>query len=327
MQFLASSPKALLAIPAAGMALFATKKYFNGGTCHETADLKEKVVVITGANTGIGKETAIELAKMGARVIMACRSAERTKPAVADVQRLSGNPNVEFMELDLSDLESVRAFARTFSAKYQKLHLLINNAGVMALPTRQTTKQGLEMQIGTNHFGHFLLTNLLLDRLKQSTPSRVVNVSSLAHERGTINFDDINWEKPGAYSAWKAYEQSKLANVVFTNELQRRLEGTGVTTISLHPGVVRTELSRYMLEGSYVLRGLATLMYPVFWLLTKDSLQGAQTSIHAAVSKDFEKSGGVYLSDCAVKKSPNPLASDLGVGKKFWELSEKLVGL
>lgn len=198
-------------------------------------------MIITGANSGIGKETAIDLAKRGGKIYLACRNNKRGEDAEKDIREASMSENVHFLQLDLSSMESIRQFSKKFHELESKLHILICNAGIMACP-RGMTKDGFEAQIGTNHMGHFLLTNLLLDLLKQSAPSRVVVVSSLFHWYGRIKKDDLNSEK--SYNRWLAYGQSKLANILFTRELSKRLEGTGVTANSLHPGGVNTELAR-----------------------------------------------------------------------------------
>uniref|UniRef100_A0A672J6R7 Retinol dehydrogenase 12, like n=1 Tax=Salarias fasciatus TaxID=181472 RepID=A0A672J6R7_SALFA len=184
--------------------------------------LDGKTVVITGANTGIGKETAIDLSKRGARVIIACRDMEKAKAAVKETIESSGNDNVVCKKLDLSDTKSIREFAEGINQDEAKLNILINNAGVMMCPYGKTA-DGFEMQIGVNHFGHFLLTYLLLDLIKKSTPARIVTVSSIGHTWGSIHLDDINSEKN--YDKNKAYYQSKLANVLFTRSLAKRLEG------------------------------------------------------------------------------------------------------
>lgn len=200
-----------------------------------------RVVIVTGANSGIGKETAVDLARRGGKIYLACRDIKRGEDALKEIKERSESQNVHLIQLDLSSMESIRQFSKKYHELETQLHVLINNAGVMAIP-RATTKDGFEMQIGTNLMGHFLLTNLLLDLLKQSAPSRVVVVSSLFHWYGRINREDLNSEK--SYWRWIAYGQSKLANILFTRELARRLEGSGVTANAVHPGAVRTELMR-----------------------------------------------------------------------------------
>ena len=248
-----------LAIGAATIAvLYAGKRYFQGGRCHSTKRLDGKTVVITGGNTGIGKETAVDLAKRGARVIIGCRNLEKGKEALKEIQERSGSKDVFLEKIDLASLDSVRKFADSVLISESRLDILINNAGVMACDY-QKTEDGFEMQFGTNHLGHFLLTMLLLDLIKKSAPSRIVNVSSTAHTLGSgkIHFDDINFEKD--YSPYEAYFHSKLANVLFTRELSKRLEGSHVTVNSLHPGAVKTDLERHF--SAY----LQILVVPARW--------------------------------------------------------------
>jgi len=207
---------------------------------------------------------------MGATVIMACRDLPKTEEVKASILKSVAEPNklkIDIMYLDLCDLKSIREFVKAFKSKYHRLDILINNAGVMAIPDRRVTKDGFEMQIGTNHLGHFLLTNLLLDIITASKPSRIINVSALAHKWGDLNLDDINSEKH--YNRYSIYAGTKLANVLFTKELAKKLEGTGVKTVCLHPGVVRTELGRYILEGSFLTRIGMIMMYPFIGILRK----------------------------------------------------------
>ena len=226
-----------------GVGLYLVKRYFDGGVCTSKARLDGKTVIITGANTGIGKETAIDLARRGARVILACRSVERGEKAAVEVRERSGNENAVFRQLDLSSLASVRQFSAKILEEEPRIDILINNAGVMMCPYSKTA-DGFEMQFGTNHLGHFLLTNLLLDRIKEAPSGRIINVSSLAYRFGKINFDDLNSQQ--SYSETGAYSQSKLANILFTRSLAKRLEGTNVTANCLHPGAVATELQRHV---------------------------------------------------------------------------------
>ena len=224
--------------------LYLIRWYFLAGVCRSKASLSGKTVIITGGNTGIGKETAIDLARRGARVILACRSPEKAEAAVKEVRAKSGNDNVVFRRLDLASFESIRQFASQILQEEPRIDILINNSGVMGCPY-QKTKDGFEMQFGVNHLGHFLLTHLLLDRLKEASTARIVNVSSVAHTFvNGINFDDLNSEK--SYTTHSAYFRSKLANVLFTRSLAKRLVGTSVTANSLHPGSVRTELYRHL---------------------------------------------------------------------------------
>lgn len=244
-----------------------------------------KVVIVTGANTGIGKETALDLAKRGATVYMACRDFARCEAARQDILKLSNNLNVFNRTLDLGSMESIRKFAREFIAEEKRLDVLVNNAGLMG--PRRETSDGFESLIGVNHLGHFLLTSLLLDLLKKSAPSRVVVVSSIAHKWGKLNKEDLQSEK--SYKAFRAYCQSKLANVLFTRELSKRLAGTGVTVNSVHPGAVKTEISRDSKMG------LMCCLAPIFLLFMKDAELGAQTQIRLAVDPKLEKTTGKYF--------------------------------
>uniref|UniRef100_A0A8D3DGB3 Retinol dehydrogenase 12, like n=1 Tax=Scophthalmus maximus TaxID=52904 RepID=A0A8D3DGB3_SCOMX len=279
------------------------------------ARLDDRTAVITGANTGIGRETALDLARRGAKVIIACRDMEKAEAAVKEVIESSGNSNVHCMKLDLADTKSIREFAEAIN-KESKLNILINNAGVMVCPYGKTA-DGFEMQIGVNHLGHFLLTHLLLDLVKRSAPARIVTVSSMAHSWGTINLEDINSEK--GYNKGKAYAQSKLANVLFTHSLAKKLEGTGVTTYSLHPGVVQTDLWRH-------LSGPVQFVMKMVSPFTKDSVQGAQTTIYCAVEPSLEKESGGYYSDCA-PASCAAAGKDDDLAQKLWDLSCQLLSI
>ena len=228
---------------AVGLGLYLARRYFAGGVCRSKARLDGKTVIITGGNAGIGKETAIDLAGRNARVILACRSVEKGEKAAVEVREKSGNDDVVFRQLDLASLASVRQFAATVLEEEPRIDILINNAGVMACPYSKT-EDGFEMQFAVNHLAHFLLTNLLLDRLKEAPSARIVTVSSLMHVLGKINFDDINSEK--SYDPWRAYNQSKLANILFTRSLSRHLAFTNVTANALHPGAIATELQRHL---------------------------------------------------------------------------------
>jgi len=303
--------------------LFQLKKYSNGGVCRYKTDLNGKVVIVTGANTGIGKETAISLAAMGASVVLACRDETRGNEALHEIQNSSGSKKVELMLLDLADLSSVKKFSSDFHNKYHSLHILLNNAGIMICPEWKT-KDGFEMQFGTNHLGHFLLTNLLSDLLIKSAPSRVVNVSSSAHKRGHIDFDDLFFKKR-KYSKMDAYSQSKLANVLFSKELNRRMEGKGVTSTSVHPGVIITELWRYLIDtGGWLGKPISMIVSPLLSLVTKSQWHGGQTSLYCCISPDVQPGG--YYADCALTKSSKE-SNDEGVAKKLWDVSERLVGL
>lgn len=298
--------------------LYGGRTYIQGPRCLSNRHIKGKTVVITGGNTGIGKETAMDLATRGAKVIIGCRNLEKGQAAVQEIQTRSGNEKVFVEKLDLSSLASVRQFADGILKNEPRLDILINNAGVMGCPY-QMTEDGLEMQFGVNHIGHFLLTLLLLDLMKQSGPSRIINVSSLAHRFGTgvINFDDINAEKD--YDPFAAYQQSKLANILFTRELSVHLEDTNVTVNALHPGLVNTDIQRHSFISGLV-------FFPLRWYFFKTAEQGAQTTIHCAVSEEMEGVSGKYLADCAFR-DPSIGAQDDEAARKLWDISMELVGL
>ncbi|KAJ7344721.1 hypothetical protein JRQ81_000671 [Phrynocephalus forsythii] len=291
------------------------RKYIAGGVCKSTAKLNGKVVVITGANTGIGKETARDLAGRGARVILACRDMVKAEAAASEIQATTGNQEVFAKKLDLADTRSIREFAENFLKEEKALHILINNAGVMLCPYSKTT-DGFEMHLGVNHLGHFLLTFLLIERLKQSAPARIVNLSSLAHHGGKIRFHDLQGEK--CYNRHLAYSHSKLANILFTRELAKRLQGTGVTANAVHPGVVYSELTRQ-----------SSLMYRLtrmFYFLLKTPVEGAQTSVYCAVAEELETVSGKYFSDCA-PAYVSPQGRNDETARRLWEVSCELLGI
>jgi len=298
------------------------KKYFAGGVCNIKKDLKGQVTIVTGSNTGIGKETARVLASMGATVILACRDEAKTAVVVEELRKETENKNIVFIKLDLTDLKSIKDFVLEFKRRYQTLNILINNAGVMAIPDRRLTKDGFEMQFGTNHIGHFYLTTLLIDVLKKSAPSRVINLSSMAYSYGKMNWEDLNYEK--GYNLSTAYSQSKLANVLFTKELQRRYGNQGIKSVSIHPGVVVTELTRYMTENAFLKYTMKYLGNHVMRFFGKTPLEGAQTSLYCAL-EDFDKlEGGAYYKDCKVVKETKQARNEEN-WKKLWEMSEKLI--
>ncbi|XP_067000506.2 retinol dehydrogenase 11 [Anabrus simplex] len=275
-----------------------------------------KTVIVTGANTGIGKETALELAKRGARVILGCRDLERGKKAQDEIIVNSGNKNVVLHKLDLSSLNSVREFAQTIINTESHLEVLINNAGCGGLPYKKTA-DGLDLVMQTNYFGPFLLTVLLLGLLKKSAPSRIVVVSSVLHYFSTLRVENINDKKPFHYVM--AYNDSKMANILMANELARKLKGTGVTCNSLHPGVIKTDIWRNAPFAGIVMK----LLFGIFW---KNVNEGAQTTLYLAVSEEVEGVSGKYFVDCK-EASTRRTAQDIQLAKKLWEKSEELVKL
>lgn len=312
-----AGPLSSLAAGAGG--IFLLKNYFAGGVCRYKGKLDGKTVIVTGANTGIGRETALDMADRGARVILACRNLPKAELVAEEIQNKTGNRKVIVKELDLASLKSVRNFAREVNETEERLDILVNNAGIMRCPYWKT-EDGFEMQFGVNHLGHFLLTNLLLGILQRSKPSRIINVSSLAHTRGKIRFDDLQSERE--YHPGTAYTQSKLANMLFTRELCKKLDETDVVVIAVHPGVVKTELGRHLsITKSYL---ASFVLAPIAWLVFKTPQQGAQTTIHCAVADDIES--GFYYSDCKPKEPADQAKND-AVAKKLWEVSADLVGL
>ncbi|XP_032181717.1 retinol dehydrogenase 13 [Mustela erminea] len=298
------------------------RDYVAGGACPSKATIPGKTVIVTGANTGIGKQTAMELARRGGNVILACRDMEKCEAAAKDIRGETLNHRVRARHLDLASLKSIREFAAKITEEEKQVHVLVNNAAVMRCP-HWTTEDGFEMQFGVNYLGHFLLTNLLLDRLKASAPSRIINLSSLAHIAGHVDFDDLNWEKR-KYDTRAAYCQSKLAIILFTKELSRRLQGTGVTVNAVHPGVARTELGRH--TGMHSSAFSSFTLGPVFWLLVKSPELAAQPSTYLAVAEELEGVSGKYF-DGLKEKAPAPEAENEETAQRLWAESARLVGL
>ena len=278
--------------------------------------MNDKVCLITGANAGIGKATAEELARRGAVVVMVARDQGRGEKAREEIVQATGNRQVELLLADLSSQAQIRGLAEEFRARYDRLDVLINNAAVFTRE-RRTTEDRIELQFAVNHLAPFLLTNLLLDLLKKSAPSRVVTVSSEAHQRTSMNWKDLQGER--GYSGLKAYSQSKLANVLFTKELARRLEGTGVTANALHPGVIGTNL---LFSGFGPLR----LLGPLFKFFMKRPEQGARTSVYLATSPEVEGVSGEYFKD-GKRTAASPQAQDAEAARRLWEISAELTGL
>ncbi|XP_039211116.1 dehydrogenase/reductase SDR family member 13-like [Crotalus tigris] len=293
--------------------------YYNfavGPRCRNAVSLRGKTVLITGGNVGIGKATAVDLARRGARVILACRDKARGESAVCDIRRESGNSEVILMILDLANLNSVQAFAETFLKSEPRLDILINNAGVFKAGQ---TADGFDEAFQVNHLAHFLLTHLLLDRMKRCAPSRVVIVASNFHFFGKIDFRTIHKPGKGMWQGLQSYCNSKLANILHARELANRLEGTNVTCYAVHPGFVQTELAR-----SYS-RWVIWLSWSIKPFL-RDWKTGAQTTIFCATEEGIERLSGQYFADCQ-PKVPWPQAHDDQMAEIFWEFSEMLLGL
>ncbi|XP_023181300.1 retinol dehydrogenase 12-like [Xiphophorus maculatus] len=278
--------------------------------------LRGKTAIVTGANTGIGKFIALDFARRGARVILACRSEPRGTAALNEIKQATGNADVHLRIVDLSSMDSVRAFAKRILEEEKALHILVNNAAVSGLP-RQMTKDGFEASFATNHLGPFLLTNLLLDLIKRSAPARIVTVSSLNHKRGKVDFSHFHGQNL-VYCMDQVYNHTKLHNIICTNELAQRLQGTGVTANSVHPGVVMTEVMRHY---PFWVRYPFNLIGFFFF---KSPEEGAVSPIYCAVSEELEGVTGKYFdSDCALVL-PAPLARDAALAVKDFEFCEKL---
>jgi NAD(P)-dependent dehydrogenase (short-subunit alcohol dehydrogenase family) len=296
-------------------------------------DCTGRGALVTGASGGLGLETARSLAAAGARVVLAARDAAKTAAAVRTIRERVPAALLETLELDLASLASVRAAAARFLAGHERLDLLINNAGVMATPLARTA-DGFELQLGTNHLGHFLLTCLVAPALVAAAPSRVVNLTSAGHMISDVRWDDPGFERD-PYDKWVAYGQSKTANVLFTVELERRLGPRGVHAYAVHPGMIMTDLGRHLTpEDVAALTKMAESAprpggggggsggLPPF----KSIPAGAATTVWAATAPDLAGRGGTYLADCAVSAEHAPWAVDPVAARRLWEMSERLVG-
>jgi NAD(P)-dependent dehydrogenase (short-subunit alcohol dehydrogenase family) len=300
-------------------------------TADDMPDLSGKTIVVTGGNSGIGYEAALEFARKRADVILACRDLGKARTAAEQITKSSPGAKVSVMELDLSKLASVRGFSDAFHLEHPALHVLCNNAGVMAIPYRQTA-DGFEMQFGTNHLGHFALTGLLLDRLLATEGARVVNVASGAHRFGSIRFDDLQWKN--GYRKWRAYGQSKLANLLFTLELQRKLDAVGkkLLCVACHPGYAATNLQAVgpKMSGSSVMEYLSEAGNKLF---SQSAAMGALPTEYAAAAPDIK--GGDYIGPDGmgelwghpVRVGRSAAAQDAAAASRLWEISEQLTSV
>ncbi|MBK8172416.1 MAG: SDR family oxidoreductase [Sandaracinaceae bacterium] len=273
-------------------------------------DLKEKIIVITGANIGIGKATAEALAVRGAKLRLLCRSEEKTRPVIDELKKLARHDDIRFIKLALDDFASVRSAAAELLAMDEPIHVLINNAGLAG--QKGLTKNGFELLFGVNHLGHFLLTELLLERIKASAPARIVNVASRAHYNAT----SIDWDalkKPTAHTtAMHEYAVSKLANVLFTKALAKKLSGTGVTTYALHPGVI----------ASNIWQKLPWPIRPIALAFMKSTVDGAYATVHTATAPELAHETGKYYDEDGSEKKPSALALDPALAAELWRRSE-----
>ena len=278
--------------------------------------MKGKTCLVTGANSGIGKFTAIGLAESGAKVVMVSRDEERGRAAREEIISVTGNQDIDLLIADLSLSRSIRQLAGTVLAKYERLDVLVNNAGAY-VGRRTLTEEGLETTFALNHLGYFLFTNLLLDLLKSSAPARIVNVASEAHRRTRIEFDDLMGER--SYKAFSAYGRSKLANIMFTYDIARRLEGTNVTANCLHPGVVATNFAHR--DG-----GMVGFLLKTFGFLMRRPAKGAETAVFLASSADVDGVTGRYFIDKKEVRS-SAVSYDESAARRLWQVSEELTGI
>jgi NAD(P)-dependent dehydrogenase (short-subunit alcohol dehydrogenase family) len=298
-------------------------------TVENIPDLTGKVIIITGANSGIGFEAAREFARKGARIILASRNKNKAEAALSQIQTEIPGSRAEILQLDLANLKSVQQFAESFKKNYDRLDTLLNNAGIMMVPYGKT-KDGFEKQFGTNHLGHFALTGLLIDLLLKTPGARVVNISSNAHHFGEMNFSNRMYENGEGYSPQKAYGRSKLANLLFTYELQRRFNTIEVETIALaaHPGISNTNLGAHIFK-----RWRLRILQPLMELMLQSAAMGALPGIRAAV--DPEVRGGQYFGPDGPKERSgypvvvlsNEASYNLNDALQLWEISEKLTGV
>ena len=300
-------------------------------TSDDIPDLSGKTIVVTGGNSGIGYEAALQFARKRAKVVLACRDLGKARSAAAQIAASSPGADVEVMALDLSSLASVRAFSDAFHSDHHALHVLCNNAGVMAIPYRLTT-DGFEMQFGTNHLGHFALTGLLLDLILATGGARVVNVASGAHRMGRMRFDDLQWKQ--GYRKWMAYGQSKLANLLFTFELQRRADAAkkNFLCVACHPGYAATNLQAAgpKMQGSAMLESLFSVGNSLF---SQSAAMGALPTEYAAVAPGVH--GSDYIGPDGIAElwghpknvGCSAAAKDTASAKRLWEVSEQLTGV
>ena len=296
-------------------------------TVKNIPDLTGKVIIVTGGNSGLGFESVKAFAEKGAEVILASRSVEKGEEAKKAMGEVKGNISV--LQLDLMDFSSIKSFTEKFQQKYNRLDVLLNNAGIMTTPYF-LTKDGLEAQMGTNHFGHFALTGQLFELIKNTPNSRVVNVSSMAHKQGKMDFENLLFENGLGYSPIKSYGRSKLSNLLFTYELQRKFERAGINSIAVaaHPGVSNTNLFQY-LEDKMIFKILRPLMSPFI----QEQDMGALPQIRASV--DVNVKGGEYygpngfreMKGFPVLVQSNKASHNLDDAKRLWEVSEKLTGI
>ncbi len=298
-------------------------------TTNDMPNLTGKIIIVTGANSGIGFEASKEFSRAGAQVILACRNMQKGESALAALQSHVPTAQAEIMQLDLASQKSIHAFADAFQAKYDQLDVLVNNAGIMQVPYG-TTEDGFERQLGTNHLGHFTLTGLLINTIRATANARVVNISSIAHRAASINFDNLMYEGGTGYSPGRAYGRSKLANLMFTYELQRRFEAGGVNAIAVaaHPGVSNTNLNNHLTSGF-----MSKIMMRLTGRMMQSAAMGALPTMRAAVDPNV-KGGDYYGPDGFMGMTGNPVkvksskaSHNLADQQKLRQVSQELTGV
>jgi len=325
---------AVTSVGVLGLGLYLLRRWRSSkwGLCTSTRVLTGKVIVITGANSGLGAEAAKDFAKRGATVILACRSFDNTKDILKDIRVSTGNNDVHYMHLDLANLESVREFSVEVAAKYPVIYALVCNAGVwLPMDKHMKTSDGFEIHAGVNHLGHFLLTNLLLDKLEESAPSRVVVVSSSLQSSGKLDFTTYDHFKEGRQPdpnsksfAPTGYCDSKMMNALFTKELSVRLAGKGVTSVCLCPGWCYTQLARHVNIPFYK----KILFMPIAFMFMRSAARGAQNIIQAVVEEEQNLISGGFYRECRLASKENGKLEEMSeVGLQLWEISENLTGL
>lgn len=301
----------------------------NKWTTTNVPDLTGKIIIVTGANSGVGYEAAKEFARKGGKTILACRNMNKAQNALNQIRSEIPKADVEIMQLDLASQKSVHQFAEAFKAKYDQLDVLLNNAGIMWVPYGKTV-DGFERQLGTNHFGHFALTGLLLDRILTTPHARVVNVSSIGHRDGVMDFDNLMFEDGKDYTPHGAYSRSKLANLLFTYEMQKRLKAAGSSAIAVaaHPGGSNTNLANHLFDAWYW-----KILYPVLLLIAQSAAMGALPSIRAAV--DPQVKGAEYYGPDGFREmrgypvlvQSNQDSHKSADARRLWEISEELTNV
>jgi len=306
------------------------KQIMDGPVFNEPVNLKGKNIIITGANTGLGKETAIKLASLGANLLLLCKTKDRGEAAVVDIKSKTGSDTVSNIVMDLGDLKSIQTASAEVQKRFKQVDVLLLNAGIMALPQRTTTKDGFEAHMGVNHLGHFALTQHLLPLVAASPAGRIISVSSQAHRFGKDFRDDIMIEKEGSYDPWGAYGNSKLANILFINSLSEKLKSnpkySNVFCASLHPGLCRTELGRYFFDMPKDVSPLVGVLSAPLIYFSKSAEQGAQTQIYLSASQKIKQSDSGKFFDNSAVADRAALANDDGLAKWLWHESEARTG-